>query len=458
MLATEVCIYMMKKLLTCLLVLLTALTPALAEEAAEEPLRFYLHNSRLVPVEGGCLLHILLYKTGTSPYCLELPDIALYDAEGRVIVPESVTMERGLNPLPGGEAWCPLTLRCTLPEGAAATDFRLLSLPGEAFDEPFSQPIDSDAGYILGTGSKGCFAHLWLQRPDIGATMDADLSLYDADGGFLGNQWISWEQRTATCEGSQLRETLAELTSLGVEALNYYGVSGTPGVGYDLYIDVPLTGLAGGDIPLNADVHAYRSKQPLTVVRSNFAWQPDGRLRVNMVVMNASCEAYEMLGGVELTLTDAQGRRGFYSTLWYTAYTEMRWAPFGLMMMTFDLEMYETDFEPDAVTLSAPGRHIASTGFTTEQLDQEQFSLAKAETGWQLTGAVPASALSGADCMGVMWHALDQGTGHYLTCGAIPGHELEQDGDGAWRFDPVDLRDLPVDAEPLVRVMYLRAE
>lgn len=455
----------MKKLLSILLVLLLALAPALAEEAPEdaagEPLCLYLGQTRLVQRGNECLLHLILYKTGTLPYCLDVPEAVLYDAEGAVIPPEDVRLLTGLNPLPAGEAWCPITIRYLLPEGKQAADFRLLSLPGESFDEPCAQPFATHTGHILGTGTEGVFAHLWVQQPmtaTVSTGLDAVLSVYDADGAYLASQWISSAQRTAVCTGEELLSALAEHTGMSETVLGYYGVNGDPGTVYDLYTNVPLTGLAEGDIPIKADVETFIAKQPLTVLRSDFAWQPDGRLRVNMAVMNSSCEPYRVDGGVELNVTDAEGNRRPYRVLWFTSYTYLAWEPFGLMMMTFDMEMFENDFEPESVSFTARGRNVEETGFCTEELPDDAFTLAQDETGaWFLSGCVPQETAGDTRCLGVMWHALDRVTGHYLTCSAMIESDMEHTPDG-WRFGPVEIPGVPQGADPLVRVRVLIEE
>ena len=453
----------MKKLLCMLLCVLLPFAFAAAETESGDPEGFYLHERRLVMREDGvCMLHLRLMKADGIQYCLDEPDVILLDAQGREIVPLETEMIAPLNPIPAGDQYFPVTMVYTLPEGAVAESYQILSIPGESFDEPSAEPMEVDSGYILRHSGGGPAATCWLENPVTEkryAGYMMVLHVYDVDGVWLGFDAYSWEDADCEVPGPQAMAKLCELTGLTEEVIGYYGIDFNSRSSYYFFADRPLTGLLPEDIPAAGRVATYRTKSPLMVLATTFEQLEPGLWRAYCLLQNGSCEPIDF-NALDVRLLNAAGEEGWYSMISFGCEL-WELEGFGITAMQYTFNGVPEDFVPAEVTVYGRAIHEEAP-CSLVALPQEHYAVRNADGQLYLDVTVP-EALCGETLnmykppvCGLLWYARDPADMSMISCGTVSHRTAGPMVTGSWYvYRDVVINGVPEGVTPEILVFVM---
>lgn len=455
----------MKKCFGLLLALLLMLTGilAFAESGEGRQPGFYLYERRLVPTDGGCVLHLRILMVNDTAYCLDGVDVRLLDAQGQEIVPLSVRMEAPLNPVPAGETFFPVTLYYTLPEGCEAADFQVTGVPGEAYDEPAAEALEFDTGHILLSSGNGPALVAWMEERGSKLYMSGYMAvyyLYDVDGNYLGSTTVSWEDAAVHCPASDAMANLEAISGLPEMVLEYYNIDFNEGSYYYLFDDVRLTGLAKEDIPYDALVHTYRTKSPMSVVAATFEELPDGLWRAYALLQNGACEPVH-LDAQQAIVMDADGNEICYEGV-TSEYALWEVDAFSITTAWMTFSGIPEGVVPADLRVHGRATHEEASS-SVKRLDAEHYRVRKIGSRMILTGSVPGELLvdqngdGETSCDGIIWYARHPEDNSMISCG-FEHTVWPIVGEDSYVFDQVEIPNVPEGVTPEMLVFFINAK
>lgn len=435
----------MKRMLCLLLVLL--LVPL---AYAEDEMSLYLVGRRLIATEEGCTIHLMLYKENGIQYCIDAPDIALFDEAGQEITPVSSRLEAPINPVPQGNHYFPMTLYYVLPEGSKAADFQLRGFDGELYAEPAAELLNTDVGHIVQNGSDGVSLTAWMHRPDDENSEYYGYMLvcylYDAEDHYLGNYVLTEAQVSTWCSGSSMPSVLEQATGLNEEVQQYYDLSFEPEGFYYVYENIPVTGLADDDVALSVSIDPYRCKSPLEPCAYAFESLGNNEWRVYYYLQNMSCEPY-YADNIKLLFLDAEGNNGEYSSI-STHYADHTFEAFYLLPYYSQVTLPE-GFVPEKLSVITSGMNVEKAPY--HAIDTGTWTLFESDGTYYVDASIPlAPGTDEYDYM-MIFHAQDQ-EGNFLCCESAAPVDMRIEDDMIYIFLRVPY--VPEGVEPKVKVFF----